>query len=1040
MELKPHSRARVSFLTVARSSRKEVLDILGRHQSSADIIRSMDLARARSERELIELGMDSDALEQMEVLLSALLYPSTSLRAQAEILAQNEKGQSGLWAFGISGDYPILLVRVQNGESSLLLEALQAYAYWRNRHIPINLVILNEQDTGYALDLHNGLMRQIVRMGLQSAVNTREGIFLLRRDQISQADRVLLETVAGVVLDENNGTLAEHARRLERHATRLPGINPGLPAKDPEPTEPLNPSKGLPAQPAPGQFSQDGKEYIIRLQPGEHTPHPWINVVANPDFGFLVSEAGGGCTWAVNSGENRLTPWRNDPVTDMPGEALYLRDEETGLSWSPSPMPCGAKTVHEIRHGAGYSTIESQSHGLNQKLKLFAATDSPVKIVHVRLENLWTRPRRITLTYYAEWVLGTARDVTQAFIIPEFEPETGALLASNRYNAEFNERVAFLASSKKPHGVTADRTEFVGRLGSMRYPAALGRIGLAGAVQPGQDPCAALQVHVDLAEGQSEELYFLLGEGKDRNESLEIIRRYQAAEKVEAAWQAVQEQWDAILGTITVRTPDPEMDLILNRWLLYQALSCRLWGRTALYQSSGAFGFRDQLQDVMALLHSRPDLAREHILCTAAHQFEEGDVLHWWNPPSGRGVRTRFSDDLLWLPFVTAEYVNTTGDTSILEEQIPFMHGEPLKPDEDERYAEFELTSQAYTLFEHCRRAIERGNTAGPHGLPLMGTGDWNDGMNRVGIQGRGESIWLGWFLYAVLKRFSGLSTLMKEDPSRYEAAAESLAGALDKHAWDGAWYLRAYYDDGSPLGSNRNNECKIDSIAQSWGVLSEAARPERAKQGMEAVDKFLVRRPEQLVLLFTPPFDKTPRDPGYIKGYPPGVRENGGQYTHAAIWSAWAFAKLGRGERAYELFSLLNPVHHADAKDKADRYKVEPYVIAADIYSVSPHVGRGGWTWYTGSAAWMYRLGMEAILGIQRSGEVLKIDPCIPTSWPGFTVDYKYSNAVYHISVENPRQINRGVKEIVLDGKAVPEKSIQLQGEGQHDVKVILG
>ncbi len=719
-----------------------------------------------------------------------------------------------------------------------------------------------------------------------------------------------------------------------------------------------------------GGFSPDGKEYIIFLQPGQQTPHPWVNVIANSQLGFLVSESGAGYTWVENSSENRLTPWRNDPLTDMPGEALYLRDEETGLVWSPTPMPTSAETACLIRHGAGYSTFERQSHGLHQTLRFFADPQEPVKIVHLRLENLWTRPRRITVTYYAEWVLGTTREQNQAFITPEFDPATNALLASNSYNTEFKDRVAFLAANKTPHGVTADRTQFLGRMGSMQAPAALGRMGMTSRVNAGLDPCAALQLHVDLAPGQVEEVYFLIGEGADKAHSLELIQKMQVQGQVESSWQAVHTLWDDILGVITVQTPDPDMDFMLNRWMLYQTITCRLWGRTGLYQSSGAFGFRDQLQDVLALFHSRPDLARQQILRAASYQFEAGDVLHWWNPPSGRGVRTRFSDDLLWLPYVTAEYVTATGDETILNEMIPFLRGEPLKPGEMERYEQFARTDELFSLYEHCRRAIKKGSTSGAHGLPLFGGGDWNDGMNRVGAAGRGESVWLGWFLTSVLKRFAALCLLMNEDAIPYQQQSEMLVQALENHAWDGAWYLRGFYDDGSPLGSRQNNECRIDSIAQSWSVLSDAADPLRMSQAMESVNTWLVRPAEQMVLLFTPPFDKTPHDPGYIKGYLPGVRENGGQYTHAAVWAVRAFAELGQGDRAAALFRMLNPIEHANTPEKAASYKVEPYVIAADIYSQPAHSGSGGWTWYTGSSGWMYSLGIETILGITRLGD----------------------------------------------------------------------
>ncbi len=1041
IDLKPHAKTRVTFLTVAASTRAEAMEKLSRYQTGQSIYHAFHDARTNGEREVLENELNSHAIENIQRLLSALIHPSGNLRALPHVLAQNMKGQSGLWAFGISGDFPILMVRVRDGDSALLREALQAFNYWHSHHTTVNLLILNDQDTGYALDLHNAIQRKIRDMGAEAFLNQREGIFVLRTDQLQQADKILFETMAGVILDEKRGTLADHALRLTTSPVRLPQFIATLsPTHDPEPTPPLPLPADLLMDNGLGGFSPDGREYVIHLKPGQHTPHPWVNVIANSQFGFLVSESGAACTWAVNSGENRLTPWRNDPVTDMPGEAIYLRDEETGSVWSPTPMPAGAETTHVIRHGSGYSIFESQSHGLNQKLRMFAAPNAPLKVVQVRLQNLWARPRRITVTYYAEWVLGTTRDTHQAHIMPEFDADKYALLAANHYNSEFGERVAFLASNKKPHGITTDRTEFLGRMGNVRMPAALGRIGLESSVHAGLDPCAVIQLHVDLPPGGTEEVFFLLGEGKDRAESLALIGQIQARAEVESIWQSVQGQWDEILNAITVETPDPGMDLMLNRWLLYQTLSCRLWGRTALYQSSGAFGFRDQLQDVMALLHTRPQIARAQILEAARHQFEEGDVLHWWNPPAGRGVRTRFSDDLLWLPFVTAEYVAATGDESILSENLPFLKGEVLRPDEMERYAQFETGMESFSLYEHCRRALQKGNTAGVHGLPLMGGGDWNDGMNRVGMNGKGESIWLAWFLHATLKRFAQLAVLMK-DGTPYLQQAQVLSQAIETNAWDGEWYLRAYYDDGSRLGSQKNNECQIDSIAQSWAVLSGAGDPARAIQAMKSVDQRLVKPIDQMILLFTPPFDKSARDPGYIKGYLPGIRENGGQYTHAAIWTAWAFAKLGQGDRATQLFRLLNPISHADSAEKLMRYKVEPYVIAADIYGVPPHTGRGGWTWYTGSSGWMYRLGIEAILGITKVGQSLHIDPCIPQTWPGFKAQYRFGKSLYKINVENTAAVNRGIREISLDGNTLSEGMVPLIDDGQtHEIRVLMG
>lgn len=1044
IDLEPHAETQVAYVTLVAGSRQEALNLARRYRTFPAIGRAFDRARAQSEDELRRHNLDTAELERFDQLLSVLLYPHAALRAEPNTLAANRRGQSSLWPYTISGDYPILLVRVDNAEETVLVqELLRAHAYWRDRQIKIDLVLLNQRDTGYDQKLHDRLDRLITHMDSDGWLNRRGGIFLLRVGQMTRPDQTLLESAARAVLNEKDGTLAEQLGKLHERSTLLPRFVPALPGpEDVEPTPSLACPTDLVFDNGLGGFSADGREYVIYLEEGQQTPAPWINVVANPNFGFIVSESGGGYTWALNSGENRLTPWRNDPVSDTPGEALYLRDEETGQIWSPAPSPVPAPAPYLIRHGAGYSVFEHHSHGLKQRLCLFAAPDAPVKVVHLRLENAWNRARRITATFYAEWVLGTSRDTMQQYVVPEYDADAGVLLARNPYNEGFGERVAFAAASKDLHGLTADRAEFLGRDGSVSHPAALDRIGLSGTVKVGPDPCAALQIHLDLSPGESQEAFFLLGQGADREEALRLVRQYQDAGKVTSVWESVNGFWDKVLGTVTVETPDPAMDLLLNRWLLYQALACRVWARSALYQSSGAYGYRDQLQDVMALVHAAPEVAREHILRAARHQFEAGDVLHWWHPPSGRGIRSRITDDLLWLPYVTAHYVETTGDETILSEKTPFVRGQPLAPEEAERYGQYEVTEEEYTLYEHCRRALDKGRTAGQHGLPLMGSGDWNDGMNRVGIEGQGESVWLGWFLSAALNEFAAICERMDEheQAAEYLHQAMELGEALGKYAWDGEWYRRAYYDDGTLLGSSKNDECQIDSIAQSWAVLSGAADQERAEKAMEALDRHLVRRDNGLMLL-APPFDETPRDPGYIKGYPPGIRENGGQYTHAALWAVWAFAELGQGDRAGELFRLLNPIHHASSAETVARYRVEPYVVAADVYGIEPHVGRGGWTWYTGSGGWMYRLGVEAILGLHRAGGTLRIDPCIPRDWSSYELAYRNNETTYHIRVENPDGINRGVKRVTLDGEELVDGEIPLVDDGQqHEVHVVIG
>jgi cyclic beta-1,2-glucan synthetase len=1041
--LEPYQTVQVAFMTLAASSRKEALDLARRYHRWSQISRASQDIRLQAEEELAQLNLRSQKVEQIQKLLSPLLYLSNALRAEPAILHANTLAQPGLWAFGISGDYPILLVRLKRSEDfDLLGEAVLAHTYWRKRGLMIDLVIFSQRETSYEQDFKNRIYRLLERTASEDWLNDRGGIFILQEDQMTEAERTLLMTVARVVLDGAAGPLARQLSNLDTAPVRLPrfvSIEPLHPFMDIQPE--LRRPADLLFHNGVGGFTPDGREYVIYLEPGQWTPAPWVNVIATPEFGCVVSETGMGPTWSQNSGENRLTPWRNDPVSDTPSEAIYLRDEDTGQIWSPTPLPARADAPYLIRHGAGYSVFEHASHGLLQSMTVFVASDEPVKVVQLKLQNTTKRMRRINVTYYAEWVLGGAREQTAPYITPEFDSSSFALLARNGYNTDFGPRVAFLASTREPAGVTTDRTEFLGNLGSYTRPAALERVGLTSHVGPGSDPCAVLQFLLWLQPGETKEITFLLGQGSDRTDAERLISYFKNIQNVESARQRVDEFWNEILEQTQVQTPDAGLDILLNRWLLYQSLSCRFWGRTAFYQSSGAYGFRDQLQDTMAYAHVRPDLVRRHILESASHQFEQGDVLHWWHPPGGRGIRTRCSDNLLWLPFVTAHYVRVTGDRSILEQEVPFLRAEPLKPGEHERYGHFPV-GETQTLYEHCCRAIAKGTTVGPHGIPLMGAHDWNDGMSRVGHLGKGESIWLGWFLSATLRDFAEICE-QRGDAKRandYRAQRLNIHKALEKNGWDGEWYLRAYYDDGSPLGSSTNNECRIDSIAQSWAIISGNADPEHAVQGMESVYRNLVRREEELILLFTPAFQRTARDPGYIKGYPRGIRENGGQYTHAALWAIWAFAKMGQGDRATELFRLINPIYHADTPEKVERYRVEPYVIAADVYSVAPYVGRGGWTWYTGSASWMYRLGTEMILGLQRIGDHLLVNPSIPKDWAHFQINYRFGSSMYHIQVKQQQDGKQEKNPITMDGRVLKDGLIPLKDDEQlHEIVVTI-
>jgi cyclic beta-1,2-glucan synthetase len=764
--------------------------------------------------------------------------------------------------------------------------------------------------------------------------------------------------------------------------------------------------------------------------------------VANPECGFLVSEVGAGYTWVGNSQLNRLTPWNNDPVSDRPAEVIYVRDETTGEFWTPTPLPVAGAMAYEVRHGQGYTVFEHTSHALIHELTLFVPVDDPVKLYVLKLRNNGQEQRRLSATFYAEWVLGTVRDLAPMWVITEVDEDTGALLARNAFNADFPTHVAFVGATARARSFTCDRTEFLGRNGSLAKPAALSRAKLSGAAGAEFDPCAALQTAVELMPGEEKVVVFLLGQAPTAEAVRQLVDRYRDVAKVSTALAEVKARWDHVLDTVQVRTPNPALDLLVNRWLLYQVLSCRLWGRSALYQSGGAYGFRDQLQDVMALLYACPQETRAQILRSAARQFREGDVQHWWHLPRGAGIRTRCSDDFLWLPFVVTNYITVTGDTAILDEPVPFIDQPPLRPEQDEDYRVPTVTEDTATLYEHCLRAVEHGLRFGPHGLAIIGTGDWNDGYNRVGREGKGESVWNSWFLLPILRDMASLAAA-RGDADRaacYCDQAERLHEAVEQHAWDGRWYRRAYFDDGTPLGSDQNDECKIDSLAQSWAVLSGSADPERARQAMAEVDEFLVRSQDGLIRLFTPPLDKSKLEPGYVKGYVPGIRENGGQYTHAATWVIRAAATLGQGGRAMKLFDLINPINHTATPEGVQRYRNEPYVVAGDVYGEPPHTGRGGWTWYTGSASWLYRTVLETMLGFQKEGSRLKVDPCVPASWSEFEITYRCGSATYRIKVNNPNKVERGVQRVVIDGHDI-DGPIALSDDGkEHAVVVTMG
>jgi cellobiose phosphorylase len=1018
VRLAPGERAKVALVTGLAESRAAALELSEAFLAAHSVERSFELGWADARVELRHLGITAVQSHRFQRLLGAMLFPHPSLRPSSLPEAPKAAGLAALWAEGISGDLPIVLLRVDDpGFSELCRELLLSQEFFRLNGVSLDLVIVNEEPVGYLMPLQEVLLSVIQASPAAGHLDQRSGVFLRRAALLSEEARDVLTRSASVVLSAAAGSLSQQLHRASRSEQNLPRPRPGLGVvRERARAElPVLPKLELPN--GIGGFSEGGREYVLIAGEGTTTPAPWCNVLSNSTFGSVISERGSAFTWFESSQQFRLTPWHNDPVRDPSGEALYVRDDDTGAFWSATPAPAPAGARYLVRHGQGYSKFEHTRGGLVHELTVFVSSSDPVKFMRLRVKNEGTLRRRLSVWGIAEWVLGPDREATRAAVASSYDASLSALFAEQPLG-RVPARRAFLASSRSCRSVSADREEFFGRLGSRAEPAALLRIGLSGRTGAGLDACAALEVPLGIEPGETADVTLLLGAAESLAEASALVKRLASDEGVAGAFHEVLASWDDVLGTVTIETPDPALDALMNRWLLYQTLACRLWARSGFYQSGGAYGFRDQLQDVLALIHARPALAREHILRSAARQFEEGDVQHWWHPATGQGVRTRCSDDLVWLPFVVAEYVRATGDRSVLDESAPFLTERELEPNEEDLFAVPRVSVESATVYEHCARACSRALMMGPHGLPIIGSCDWNDGMNRVGHEGRGESIWLAWFLAHTLKSFAALA-VSRGDAERaalFRAEVQRLATAVERDGWDGRWYRRAYFDDGTPLGSNDAVECRIDAIAQSWAVIAGVGDPERARLAVyESVER-LVSEELRILKLLDPPFAGAGPNPGYIAAYPPGVRENGGQYTHGVLWTLKALCLLGDGEGAGRLLSLLNPAYQTDSPERVARYKVEPYVLAADVYSVPPYAGRGGWTWYTGSASWMYRIVLEDFLGIKREGDTLRVDPCVPRSFERFQVRYRHEGGELELAFEQV-EAEHGVS-IELDGK----------------------
>ena len=1032
--LPARSTTRLAFTTSVAPTPTEAARVARKFDRLSRVDRVFQDAEHASVERITRSGMVLRLLPLAEDLLSYLWFPQATLRAvETDALV----AQPDLWRHGISGDFPLLVVRVFEGADAIVRRVLQFHGFWHSCGVSVDVALLNEAESGYLDPTGDQLRRTLAEVGANRMLGQRGGVFLVPGTAMIPAERSTLLAAASVVLDTREGSIEQQLERGRIRASKPP--LPPLSVVRP----PRNGAAELNRRPVAlsfahrrGGFAERDRAYHILLDSTRRTPAPWCNVLANESFGSVLSESSLGTTFSENSAERRLTPWCNDALREVAGEGIWLRDEESGEVWPLIPGADDPSTAYEVTHAPGVTRTVHRRAQLEVRSTCFVPPDDPVKVLRVELEDLSRQPRRLTLTACVEWTLGTHREFTAPHLVPEVMAEHSCLMARCAWNPEFAERVAFLTTDRELHGFTCDRFEFFGVDEDRARPAALARVGLSGERGRGGDLCGALQVHVDLAAGEQVSTHFVLGEASSSSAVLELLGRWRDGHTVASELERTERWWREKLEAVQVKTPDPALNSMLNCWLLYQSMAARFLARSGFYQSSGAIGFRDQLQDAMAFVHVAPDWTRRHLLAAAAHQFEEGDVLHWWHPPGGRGVRTRCSDDLLWLPYVTAHYVRSTGDHSVLEEDLPFLVGEPLAEHEHGRFGQFPRGETA-SLREHCIRALERGVTEGEHGLPNMGGGDWNDGMDRVGARGVGESVWLGWFAIATIRAMHDL--LPAEIQNEWTDRAERIRRAIEKEAWDGAWYRRAFHDDGSWVGSSSSLECTIDSLSQSWAALSGAGAPERVEQALRSAWQHLVRESDRLVLLLTPPFDRTRHDPGYIRAYPPGVRENGGQYTHAAAWLGLAHVAVGDGDRATRILELLNPLRRIRTDADVDRYRVEPYVLAADVYGIPPHVGLGGWTWYTGAAAWMWRLGVEGILGLQRVEGDLRIDPCLPRTWERVEATVRHPEGEWHVVIENPNRVSRGIAALTVDGSSQTSNRVPRM-PGRQEVRVQLG
>ena len=1044
IKIKPQQTETISLIISVGEEKQRVIENVKKYQITENIKKAFELSRAKNEAQNRYLRIKGNQIQDYQKMMSYIIFYNPTKKEILEKIPKQKYEQSELWKYGISGDLPIILIKIKDSNDSYVIqEVLKAYEFFRTRNLETELIILDEEKHSYENYVREEIENLVLNSQMSYLKNSRGGIFEISKNEISKQDYNLLNFVANIVIDASKGGIKNAIKELEENYLEKYKevgkeiINDTIEIPNNEDIDILQDIQKLKYYNEYGAFSEDGKEYLIKVNSEKRLPTVWSNIMANEKFGTLVTESMGGYSWHKNSRLNRVTSWQNQATYDIPSEIIYIKDNETKKAWSLGLNPMPDDKNYNVVYGFGYSKYIHKSDGLEQKLEIFVPKEDGVKVEILRLKNTTLNRKKLKIIYYMKPVLGEDEIKTNGYINLKYDINNNIICAQNLYNNDFPNDIIYVSNSEKILSYTGDKNFFIGN-GNISNPDSLKMTSLNNENCLGKDACIAYEIEVDIDSLSEKEIVFTLGSEESLIESKNMAYKYNKIQNCKQELENVKNYWKETLGRVEVKTPLESLNIMLNGWIIYQTLQSRLIGKTGFYQSGGAYGFRDQLQDTLALKYINPNLLKKQILKHSEHQFTEGDVEHWWHEEIQRGIRTKFSDDLLWLVYLTCEYIEFTGDYSILEEKTPYLTGKMLEENEDERYDKYQQTQEKESIYQHCIKAIERSLNFGENGLPKIGSGDWNDGFSTVGNKGKGESVWLGFFLYNVLDRFIPICQLKNDTEliQRYEQIKANLKKALNTKGWDGRWYKRAFMDDGNILGSMENEECRIDSIAQSWSTISNAGDNDKKYISMDSLENHLIDKENGIIKLLDPPFDKSKLEPGYIKAYLPGVRENGGQYTHAAIWVIIAEAMLGFGDKATELYRMINPIEHARTKEASNKYKVEPYVIPADIYGCSNLAGRGGWTWYTGSSSWYYKAGIEYILGLKVRNRFLSIEPCIPKDWKEYSIRYKWKNSIYNIKVKNPNGKNNGVEKIILNGIEVKNK-IQLEDVGIFNIEV---